>query len=240
MQQPAALNKEARAAAKKARKDARRAQRRADSAAALKLAEEFCLDPNEINFAAASSVANRALPEPPANLKPGAVTICLMYQYREPSWTTKQHKKAIHEIIQIATKHSITGRGRCAPEGVNCTLTGNANDMRAFCYALRDWDQIFRETDFKLTDNVDASAKFRFFTLRKVDELVAYGLDGAKSPSLKHHSGKHLEAHEYHRQMEQKDTVIIDVRNAYESAMYVHCKFIWETVGILSIRNLTV
>jgi hypothetical protein len=213
------LNKEERVAAKKARKETRRAQRRADAAAAAKVAEELGLQPDKVNISAASSVANRALPEPPAVLSPGAITICLMYQYLEPAWTSKQHKKAIHEIIQIATKHSITGRGRCAPEGLNCTLTGSANDIRAFCYALRGWDPMFQETDFKLTDGVDASARFRFLTLRKVDELVAYGLDGIKAPSLKHHSGKHLEAHEYHQQMQQKDTVIIDVRNAYESAM---------------------
>ena len=45
---------------------------------------------------------------------------------------------------------------------------------------------------------------FRTFTLRKVEELVGYGLGGAKAPSLKLHAGKHLEAHDYHEQMKKK------------------------------------
>ena len=38
-----------------------------------------------------------------------------------------------------------------------------------------------------------------------------------RAPSLNRHSGIHLEAPDYHKAMQQKDTVIIDVRNAYES-----------------------
>jgi rhodanese-related sulfurtransferase len=51
----------------------------------------------------------------------------------------------------------------------------------------------------------------------QVEELVGYGLGGLKAPSLARHSGKHVEADEYHKMMQQKNTVIIDVRNAYES-----------------------
>lgn len=40
-----------------------------------------------------------------------------------------------------------------------------------------------------------------------------------KAPSLKKFAGTHLEADEYHKVMQEKDTVIIDVRNAYESAI---------------------
>ena len=52
--------------------------------------------------------------------------------------------------------------------------------MRKFCYALRDWDPLFNETDFKLSDGEASSAMFRTFTLRKVEELVGYGLGGTK------------------------------------------------------------
>ena len=40
-----------------------------------------------------------------------------------------------------------------------------------------------------------------------------------KAPSLRKFAGKHLEADEYHKAMEDPETVIIDVRNAYESAI---------------------
>ena len=57
----------------------------------------------------------------------------------------------------------------------------------------------------------------RTFTLRKTNELVGYGLGGSKAPSINRHSGLHLDATDYHKQMEKQDTVIIDVRNKYES-----------------------
>ena len=40
-----------------------------------------------------------------------------------------------------------------------------------------------------------------------------------KAPSLKKFAGEHLEADEYHKAMQDPDTVVIDVRNAYESAI---------------------
>jgi len=213
------VDKQARAAAKKARKEGRRADRRANAEASSELADQLGLPSTAVNLSAAASVARKPLPQIPPNLQVGAVTICLMYQYREPAWTSKQHNVTLHEITLMATKNSVTGRGRVAPEGVNFTLTGSAQGIRDLCSALREWDPMFWETDFKLTDNCDPTARFRFFTPRKVEELVAYGLEGVKAPSLKHHSGKHLEAHQYHKQMQQEDTVIIDVRNAYESAI---------------------
>ena len=40
-----------------------------------------------------------------------------------------------------------------------------------------------------------------------------------KAPSLKKFAGDHLEADDYHKAMQDPDAVIIDVRNAYESAI---------------------
>ena len=67
-----------------------------------------------------------------------------------------------------------------APEGVNCTLTGAPQNVRAFCYSLRTWNSLFEETDFKLTDGVMKSKLFKSLSIRKADELVAYGLAGGE------------------------------------------------------------
>mmetsp|Transcript_60610 Transcript_60610/g.83183 ORF Transcript_60610/g.83183 Transcript_60610/m.83183 type:complete len:493 (-) Transcript_60610:81-1559(-) len=144
-----------------------------------------------------------------------------MYQYVEPPWTKKQHTNAMKTVLALATEREVNGRGRCAPEGLNCTLSGSAEGVRAFCQALRDWNPIFNETDFKFTDGLPRKQRFKSLSIRKVDELVAYGLGGAKAPSLSHFSGEHLEADEYHAMLaEQNDnTVVIDVRNGYESAI---------------------
>mmetsp|Transcript_19338 Transcript_19338/g.41960 ORF Transcript_19338/g.41960 Transcript_19338/m.41960 type:complete len:561 (+) Transcript_19338:60-1742(+) len=210
------------AAAKKARKEARRDIRRKLDAESASTALELGISPTSIDVGASKSNANRPLPAPPQTSLPSDshCTICLFYQYKEPAWTVKEHKAALNKVTELATFNKVTGRGRCAPEGLNCTLTADPNDLRAFCYALRKWDPaLFNPTDFKLEDGVPNKNRFRTFTLRKVDELVGYALDGIKAPSLNRHSGDHLEAPDYHKQMQQKDTVIIDVRNAYESAI---------------------
>jgi len=201
----------------KARKEARRALRRQLASQSAEVASSLGLPTSAVDLGASLSNAHRPLPAPPPNLLADDCTICLFYQYKEPAWKTKEHKAALNKVTELATQYNITGRGRCAPEGLNCTLTASPNDLRAFCYALRKWDTAFDETDFKLQDGVPGKHKFRTFTLRKVEELVGYGLENVKAPSLNRHSGKHLEAPDYHKQMQQKDTVIIDVRNAYES-----------------------
>jgi len=209
----------AKAAAAKARKEARRLIRRRLAGESAETAQALGLSAAAVDVAASKTNANRPLPAPPQGLPPDSCTICLFYQYKEPAWKTKEHKAALNKVTELATLFKVTGRGRCAPEGLNCTLTANANDMRAFCYALRAWDPGFNDTDFKLEDGVPNKTRFRTFTLRKVNELVGYALDGIKAPSLNRHSGIHLEAPEYHKKMQEKDTVIIDVRNAYESAI---------------------
>jgi len=103
----------------------------------------------------AQSVAHRPLPPIPPGLKPEAGTLVLFYQYTEPSWTPAEHKKALSTIIGIAEKNQIMGRGRVAPEGLNCTLTGSPREVRAFCDGLRAWNPLFNNTDFKLTDGLE-------------------------------------------------------------------------------------
>lgn len=91
----------------------------------------------------------------------------------------------------VSKAKGITGRGRCAAEGLNCTLTGTAEGIRAFAQGLRDWDPIFNETDFKFTDGLDYSKRFKSLTIQKKAELVAYGLPVTLAPSLKERACSH-------------------------------------------------
>lgn len=171
---------------------------------------------------AAKSVAFRQLPRVPeglvndANGKP-PISIMLFYQYIEPPWTAAQHRRALASTLAIGKEHNITGRGRCATEGLNMTATGTAEDVRAFAKALRAWNPVFEETDFKITDGLDWSKRFKIMSIQKKQDLVAYGLPVEKAPLLKDNQTKHLEADEYHKMMAEPNTVIIDVRNRYET-----------------------
>ena len=168
---------------------------------------------------AARSVIDRDLPPaPPAS--PDECSLVLFYQYVEPPWTEKEHRTALKQVISTATEHGVMGRGRCAREGLNCTLTGTPQAVRAFCMGLRQWKpELFNQTDFKITDHVEKVQGFKALTIRRTDELVAYGMADEQAPVLQSSNARHVEADEYHALMQQKDTVIIDVRNAYESAI---------------------
>ena len=39
--------------------------------------------------------------------------------------------------------------------------------VRAFCYGLREWNAVFAETDFKLTDGIPRKQGFKALTIRK-------------------------------------------------------------------------
>jgi len=174
------------------------------------------------------SVAHRPLPPAPMGQSPDPwgkmpISLVLFYQYIEPAWTSKEHGAAMSFVISLGREHGLTGRGRCATEGLNCTLTGDAKAIRAFCYGLREWNPIFKETDFKITDGLPFNKRFKALTLQKKEELVAYGLPTEMAPSLKGNETQHLEAIEYHKKMADPDTVIIDVRNRYETEIGRFC-----------------
>lgn len=74
----------------------------------------------------------------------------------------------------------------------------------------------------RLTDGLPGSKGFKTLSIRKVDELVGYKLEGHKAPSLALHAGNHLTADKYHEMLKAEDgveTVVIDVRNRYESTI---------------------
>lgn len=129
----------------------------------------------------AKAVCHRPLPPiKPEHRNNSSGTILLFYQYIEPIWTKVEHKQALKKVIEIGTKYNITGRGRVAQEGLNCTLTGRPGDIRSFCSDLRAWKDVFHETDFKFTDGVPMSKMFKSLSIRKANELVAYGLAGGE------------------------------------------------------------
>jgi hypothetical protein len=81
-------------------------------------------------------------------------TILLFYQYKEPVWTKPEHKMVLKQVLAIGSSLNIAGRGRVAPEGLNCTLSGTPTQIRLFCQALRDYDPIF----FKRTLNLQTGS----------------------------------------------------------------------------------
>mmetsp|Transcript_4121 Transcript_4121/g.6771 ORF Transcript_4121/g.6771 Transcript_4121/m.6771 type:complete len:579 (-) Transcript_4121:341-2077(-) len=163
---------------------------------------------------------------PSATLVPGAVyakdakiSILLFYQYIEPVWTEQKQKEAIKLTVDQGADLNLGGRVRVAQEGFNSTISGLASDVRAFAEALKRWDPAhFCDTHFKFIDDLHVNMAFKDLSVFPVTELVTYGLGGEKAPPLSG-TATHLLAEAYHKKMQEPNTVIIDVRNAYESAI---------------------
>ncbi|KAJ3252160.1 hypothetical protein HK103_001813 [Boothiomyces macroporosus] len=146
------------------------------------------------------------------------ITLLLFYAYVEPEWTPEEHQEALKWAEETGKQYEMTGRLRIAREGFNGTMTGPSNQVRLFCQAMREWKpKIFAQTDFKLTDDLPKGQAFPALKVFPVTEIVNYGL-AEKQPSLKN-GGVHLNAIEYHKKMEEPNTVIIDVRNTYEAVI---------------------
>ncbi len=172
------------------------------------------------------------------------ITLLLFYQYIEPMLNETEFQHLFNHIETTGEKYSICGRARVATEGLNCTLTGSYENIRQWCKSLRSYDgndinininddnsengihngihsnnkKYFRNTEFKLTDDLPMGQAFKNFHAFRVDEIVNYGLAGERAPAVSM-SGVHLEPKDYHKKMTEGDTVIIDVRNHYEAAI---------------------
>ena len=146
------------------------------------------------------------------------VTLLLFYQYQEPPWSEKEYKGVLQHAATLGEQAGITGRMRVAKEGFNCTLTGSRAAIVAFCVSLRAWKtELFRHTEFKLTNHLPTAQAFKDLKIIPVQELVHYGLEGSKAPRIADYHGQHLEPADYHKKMTEDNTVMIDVRNHYEA-----------------------
>lgn len=156
-------------------------------------------------------------------------SLVLFYQYVSPPWSEARVDHLTTYLTQIFKNRCIGGRVRVAPEGVNATISSlddkgvdSLETLHHFANDLRHLDHIaFKETQFKFISQLDANRHFVDLKILPVKELVFYGLDEAQAPLDKR--GQHLSPQEFHDMLankdQQKETVVIDVRNHYEAAI---------------------
>jgi len=215
-----------------ARRAARRAEKEERAAAGSAAAPESgtgCAEGGAAGAGAASSA-----PAPPApgmvlakNGKwypvpvpppPGNTTLLLFYAYVVPPWTRPERSAAADFARDTLERLGCTGRLRVALEGFNATLTGPAAGIRGFTAALREFSpRHFGATDFKYVDGLQDNKAFRELKVMPVDELVTYGFKTSEAPL--EYGGRHVSPSDWTRLAAQPDTVMIDVRNANETAI---------------------
>ena len=155
-------------------------------------------------------------------------SILLFYQYVNNNWSVEH----VHECLQHILQHRrhIGGRIRVAKEGINATVSSvdvleednnvstAAQRLRHFCRDLKLFDpQAFAHTDFKFVDHLTPDRHFKDCKILPVQELVFYGMNPQDAPLEA--GGVHLDAKDFHLKLQEKDAVVIDVRNHYEAAI---------------------
>jgi predicted sulfurtransferase len=187
------------------------------------------------------------VPETPIDTKktPPKASLVLFYQYTTevyPTlWSHHQLKLFITYLSTIAKERNLGGRMRVAPEGINATVSAvdldsssqsAAATLRHFAQDLKQFDPVlFGKTHFKFMDELSADRHFKECKILPVQELVYYGIREEDAP-LSSNSGDlsviatnvggggiHLEPQKYHEMLQKDNTVVIDVRNHYETVL---------------------
>ena len=174
-------------------------------------------------------------------------SLVLFYQYTTSDgdeWDRRQLQLLITYLSSIARHRNIGGRIRVAPEGVNATLSAVDTKqctakaaLRHVAEDLRRFDQrVFSHTDFKFLDDLPADRHFKEIKILPVQELVFYDIGEDDAPLIARErknvakielavarggggGGIHLDAKAYHEMLKKDNTVVIDVRNNYETIL---------------------
>ena len=122
----------------------------------------------------------------------------------------ENNKKLGRVVERFCIKNKIVGTFFSTPQGVNTTLSGTKNSLELLIALL--------ETKFKLklkdqTWSQSASVPFKGLKIKCRENLLP--LDGNFDPVESR--GKHLNASEWNDLVLDPDTIIVDVRNDYES-----------------------
>ena len=122
----------------------------------------------------------------------------------------EKNKKLGRVVERFCIKNKIVGTFFSTPQGVNTTLSGTKNSLEELIALL--------ETKFKLklkdqTWSQSASVPFKRLKIKCRENLLP--LDG--NFDLVESRGKHLNASEWNDLVLDPDTIIVDVRNDYES-----------------------
>ena len=158
----------------------------------------------------------KVYPPPEPKKLVGDKTILLFYAYCKPPMSRDAQDKAITHFYAFLKNLNITGRLRIGREGYNCTLTGQHDAIRKFTSEAQRYDvNTFGKTDFKYVDNQPENQLLPTLKVFPVSEIVNYGFNAGDAPLEM--GGIHLKPQEFHKALENPNSVVIDVRNYNEA-----------------------
>lgn len=143
-----------------------------------------------------------------------AFEVLLFYRYfpiAEPGELVTSTRALCEEL-------GLLGRILIAAEGINGTVSGEAESTRAFIDRFQN-DPATKDIEFKI-ESAEAHA-FKRLSIKLRDEIVTLGLSDEEDIDPNKTTGKRLSPPEFLRALEEADddVVILDGRNDYESAL---------------------
>ncbi|WP_462419844.1 oxygen-dependent tRNA uridine(34) hydroxylase TrhO [Salinicoccus sp. Marseille-QA3877] len=133
--------------------------------------------------------------------------VLLYYYYTDivdPDGLSKEH-------LRICKDMNLKGRILLANEGINGTVSGTVEDTDKYRQYMEN-HPLFKGMTFKV-DEADGHA-FKKMHVRPRPELVNLSLEDDINPH--EITGEYLSPAEFYEEMQNEDTVVLDVRNTYE------------------------
>ena len=116
------------------------------------------------------------------------------------------------ELYQKWTSINILGRIYIAEEGINAQISIPENNLTKFRKELNLYSE-FKDMELKFA--VEEQLSFYKLIIKVKNEIVAYKISKNEYDIKKR--GKHLNAREFNDLMDRKKSIVVDMRNHYES-----------------------
>ena len=120
------------------------------------------------------------------------------------------HERLSRDVTRYASKHSLLGTFFSTPQGINTTMSGEKEALEGLIEML---ESKFNLSLFNPKWSISKDKPFKRLRVRLKPRLLP--LEGEFDPVLQR--GKHLEAAEWNKVISDPNTLVIDVRNDYET-----------------------
>ena len=138
-------------------------------------------------------------------------TIAALYHFSDSSITDIDDKQ--NKLKMTGEQHQIKGTLLLAPEGINGTIAGKQEDIEAMLKAIESALSIQKLIWKKAL--FDSNPFYRFKVKIK-KEIVTLGKN---SQNVSTKTGQHVSSHQWNELINDPETIVIDTRNDYETAI---------------------
>ena len=124
-----------------------------------------------------------------------------------------ENPQAVRDQLFITwNKLNILGRIYIATEGINAQLSAPEQNWSQFCDTMNSFPFL---RNIPIKKAIENGNSFYKLTIKVRKELVAYGVPENSYDMNK--VGNHLSAEEFNQALEKPETIVVDMRNYYES-----------------------